>query len=162
MAHKISNREIGWIALAVVTKLLPGLKVRNDWSRDVLATVAAAMKDSFDHLFMLPCQAAEEDRHVVSLCGCEGALYRFLELAHSRQTGFGAKTRSFSFYAGLDFHFEVCLHDLGYGHLRLLCAHRSSLRVNNGVKWKDYICPFIPWKPCASCLKKYLITRWSL
>ena len=34
---------------------------------------------------------------------------------------------------------------------------RSHSRDSPGYIW-----PVIPWNPCASCLKKYLMTRWSL
>ena len=59
IADEIAHREVSRVTLAVVPKLLPCLEVIDYRSRDVLATVTAAVKDRLDHFFVFPCQAAE-------------------------------------------------------------------------------------------------------
>ncbi len=112
VAHQVADGEVGGIALAVVAVLFAGLEVGDYWRGDVLATVAAAVEDGLDHFFVLPGKSPEEDRDVIALRTSEGALHRFLELAHARQSGLRPQARSLRIDAGLDLYFEIRLNNL--------------------------------------------------
>ena len=174
VADQVADGKVSRIALAVVAELLARLKVRDHRGRNVLAAIAAAVEDGLDHLFVLPGEPAKEDGYVIAFRASEGALHRLLELAHARQSGLRAKARTFGIDAGLDFYFEVGLHDLvhDYRHggspvlrsdtVGVVPSGPVEMSAANGRTESSYIWPDIPWNPWASCLKKYLMTRWSL
>ena len=69
IAHQVADGEVCRVALAVVAELLSRLEVRDHRSGNVLATVAAAVEDCLDHLFVLPGQPAKENGYVVAFGG---------------------------------------------------------------------------------------------
>src|SRR6202044_833274 len=162
VADQVANCEIGRVALAIIPELFASLEVGNHGGRDVLTLVAAAVEDGLDHLLVFPGQPPEEDGHVIAFRTGERALNWFFELAPARQTGRPTETRPFGIDAGLNLYFEVGLDNLvqhyGHGGSPVLRAC-FPVEVRQKDVGADYICPDIPWNPCASCLKKYLMTR---
>ena len=78
--HQVAHRKIRRIALPVVAVFLAELERRHIRHRQDLAAVAAAFEDGLDDLFVLPGQAAEENRHLAALLRGEGTLDGTLEV----------------------------------------------------------------------------------
>jgi hypothetical protein len=98
--------------LAVVAEFLARLKIRYYRGWNVLALIAAPVENGLDHLFVLPGKPPKQDGYVITFRASERPLHRLLELAHACESCLCTKACTFSIDAGLDFYFEVCLHDL--------------------------------------------------
>ena len=72
--HEVADGEIRRIALTIVAKLLARLEGSDVGDGEFLATVAAALEDGTDQVFVLPSEAAEQDGDVLALLRCEGTL----------------------------------------------------------------------------------------
>src|SRR5205807_7471577 len=110
--HKVADREIGGIALAVIAKFLAGLEGGDIRYGQLLATIAAALEDGANQIFVLPGKAAEQNRHPAALVGCERPLYRTMEVLGLVQSGNLAQAGPLGFYASLDLRVILHLDDI--------------------------------------------------
>ena len=101
--HEVAYREIGWIALAVVSEFLARLKTGDIRHRQLLAAVTASLKHSADQILMLPGKAAEQNRDPVALLGSESAFYGAMEMSGLIESGNLAQAHALGFQPALDF-----------------------------------------------------------
>ncbi len=120
VAHQIADGEIRRVALAIISKFFPCLKIGHDGRRNIFTAIAAAMKDRLNHLLVLPSKAAEKDRDIVTFARREGAFDRLLKLAHARQSRLRAEPRTFRIDTGLNLYFKIGLDDFCCWHMPLL------------------------------------------
>src|SRR5262249_44194507 len=78
--HQISHREIGWIALAVVSVFFPELERGHVRNRENSAGIATGLKNGLNDFFVLPRQSAEEDGDFAALLRGEGSFYGAAEV----------------------------------------------------------------------------------
>ena len=85
--HEVADREIRRIALAIVAKLFPGLEGSNIRHRQLLAAVTAALEDSANQVFVLPCEASKQNCGTGPLVSRERPFHRTMEVRGLVESG---------------------------------------------------------------------------
>ena len=111
--HQVADGEVGRIALAVVAEFLAGLERGDVRHRQLLAAVAAALKDGADQVFVLPGEAAEQDGHLVALFGGKCSLHWPVKVGGLVEPGDFAQARAFGFESLLDFRIIFDVNEIG-------------------------------------------------
>ena len=110
--HEISDREIGRIALAVISKFFPGLKGGNIRYGELFAAITAALKHGADQVFVLPSKATEQNCHLAALVGSEGPFDRAMEMRRLVESCNLAQAHAFRCEALLDFRIILNLDEI--------------------------------------------------
>ena len=92
--HQVANGEVRGVALSVVAVLFTGLEGFHVGRGNGFGAVAQPLQRAMHQLFMLPGEAAEQQRGVGPLAGGERLLHRLLEMV-----GFAFDNARFVFQA---------------------------------------------------------------
>ncbi len=140
--HQIADGEIGRVALAVVAKFLASLEGGDVGHGQLLAAIAAALKDGADEVFVLPGEASEQDGHVFALLGGERPFHGSMEMSGRVQPGNLAQTRALGCEPLLDFRIvfdsdeirrHVFLHSCGLEFFETIEGReREAVQANEG------------------------------
>jgi hypothetical protein len=91
------------VALAVIAEFLADLESGNVRHGQFLATIATALKDGANQVFVLPGKPSKKDRGVRALLGSKGPLHGAMEMLGGVESRYFAQPGAFGFEALLDF-----------------------------------------------------------
>src|SRR6202008_4093154 len=101
--HKVADREVRRVALPIIAKLLACLETGNVRNGKRVAVVAAGLERGANQVFVLPGEAAKQNRYAVAFFRSERPLDGTVEVPRRAESSLFAQTGSFGREALLEF-----------------------------------------------------------